>query len=224
VAPDLLKWLVKRRRLKVLDLAYRQMTLSIDTVTELERAIAAASKGEKEEAKQCISRLFLVEVEIDDLRRAVFEELTRGSLPPKDREDIMHLVKRLDVMADCVKDSARNVLILLDADVPHDIWDISLNIARSLVECATTLRMSIERLGDNLAEARSLAIKVDQIEGRVDDQYLEAKKLLLKHCRDVNPAILLILRDLIESMEHVADNCDDTADYVRILTVGRETD
>ena len=220
----MLKWLVKRRRLKVLDLAYRQMTLSIDTVTELERAIAAASKGEKEEAKQCISRLFLVEVEIDDLRRAVFEELTRGSLPPKDREDIMHLVKRLDVMADCVKDSARNVLILLDADVPHDIWDISLNIARSLVECATTLRMSIERLGDNLAEARSLAIKVDQIEGRVDDQYLEAKKLLLKHCEDVNPAILLILRDLIESMEHVADNCDDTADYVRILTVGRGTD
>jgi len=26
---------------------------------------------------------------------------------------------------------------------------------------------------------------------------------------------------LIEEMEHVADSCDDTADYVRILTVAR---
>ena len=30
------------------------------------------------------------------------------------------------------------------------------------------------------------------------------------------------LKDLIEEMEHVADSCDDTADYVRILTVARE--
>ena len=30
-----------------------------------------------------------------------------------------------------------------------------------------------------------------------------------------------IRKDLIEEMEHVADACDDTADYVRILTVAR---
>jgi len=200
------------------------MTLSIDTVTELEKAIAAASEGDKSRTKECIERLFLVEEEIDELRRAVFGELTKGSLPPKDREDIMHLVKRLDVMADHVKDSARSVLVLTEVDVPKDIWNLSLSMAKNLVECAITLRASIEKLGSDPAETMALSRKVDEIEGRVDAQYIEMKKLLLKHGQEINPAALLIIRDLLESMEHIADSCDDTADYVRILTIRRETD
>jgi len=47
--------------------------------------------------------------------------------------------------------------------------------------------------------------------------------LILKHGRDMDAAVLLILRDLLQSLEEVADSCDDTADYVRILTVTRET-
>lgn len=206
-----------------MDMAYRQMTLAIDTVTELRKAITAASKGEVNETKDCVERLFVVEREIDDLRRAVFEELTRGSLPSKDREDIMHLVKRLDVMADFVKDSARTLLILTQAKIPKEIWDLYVDVAKDLVECAATLRKSIEKLGTDLAEAKALSEKVDQVEGRVDEKYLKMKGLLLEHSREIDPAVLLMLRDLIESMEQVADSCDDTADYVRILTVARET-
>ncbi|MCZ2856613.1 MAG: DUF47 family protein, partial [Candidatus Bathyarchaeota archaeon] len=149
------KWFAKRRKSKVLDIAFRQMTLAIDTVTDLRKAITAASKGKVNETKSCVERLFVVEREIDDLRRAVFAELTRGSLSSKDREDIMHLVKRLDVMADFVKDSARTLLILTQAEVPEEIWNLFVEMARDLVECASTLRKSIEKLGTNLAEARA---------------------------------------------------------------------
>ncbi len=206
-----------------MDMAYRQMTLAIDTVTDLRKAITAASKGEVNETKGCVERLFVVEREIDDLRRAVFEELTRGSLPSKDREDIMHLVKRLDVMADFVKDSARTLLVLTQAEIPKEIWNLYVDVAKDLVQCASTLRKSIEKLETNLAEARALSEKVDQIESKVDEKYLKMKGLLLKHSREIDPAALLMLRDLIEDMEEVADSCTDTADYVRILTVTRET-
>jgi len=204
-------------------MAYRQMTLAIDTVTELERAMIAASKRETAEAKKDIERLFVVETEIDDLRRAVFEELTRGSLPPKDREDIMHLVKRLDVMADHVKDSGRSIKLLLEAQMPKDVWNELVEITKDLVEESTTLRRSIEKLGVNTAEVRALAQKVDQVETRIDERYLRVKELLLKHGREMDAATLLILKDLLQSLEEVADSCDDTADYVRILTVTRET-
>ncbi len=217
------KWFARRRRSKVLDMAYRQMTLAIDTVTDLRKAITAASKGEVNETKSCVERLFVVEREIDDLRRAVFEELTRGSLPSKDREDIMHLVKRLDVMADFVKDSARTILILTQAEIPKEIWNLYVEVAKDLVECASALRKSIEKLETNLTEARAFSEKVDQVESKVDEKYLKMKGLLLKHSREIDPAALLMLRDLIEDMEEVADSCDDTADYVRILTVTRGT-
>jgi len=217
------KWFARRRKSKVLDMAYRQMTLAIDTVTDLRKAITAASKGEVNETKSCVERLFVVEREIDDLRRAVFEELTRGSLPSKDREDIMHLVKRLDVMADFVKDAARTLLILTRAEIPKEIWNLYVEVAKDLVECASFLWKSIEKLETNLAEARALSEKVDQVESKVDEKYLKMKGLFLKHSTEIDPAALLMLRDLIEDMEEVADSCDDTADYVRILTVTRET-
>jgi len=216
------RWFAERRRNKVLDLAYREMTLAIDTVADLERSVKAISKGEKEEAKKCVNRLFLVEEEIDDLRRSVFEEATRGNLPPKDREDIMHLVKRLDVMADHVKDSARSITVLTEADVPQEVWSAYVDMARDLVDCAAALRSSLEKLGAEPMEARELSQKVDQIEGKVDEKYLKTKALLLKHGRGVDPAALMILKDLLESMEHTADSCDDIADYIRALTVPRE--
>jgi len=217
------KWFTERRKSKVLEIADRQMTLAIDTVIELEKSINAALKGKKEEAKKSFEKLSKIEHEIDELRRTIFEELTRGSLPSKDREDIMHLVKRLDEMADHVKDAARAVVLLLDAKVVRELWEQFAGTSKDLVDCATTLREAIEKLGTNPAEAMELAKKIDVIEGRVDEKYLKSKELLLRRSDEMNAATISLLKDLIEEMEHVADCCDDTADYVRILTVARET-
>jgi predicted phosphate transport protein (TIGR00153 family) len=216
------RWFARRRKSEVLEIADRQMMLAIDTVTELEKAIAAALNGTKKEASDCIGRLSKTEHEIDELRRTVFEDLTRGSIPSKDREDIMHLVKRLDEMADHVKDASRAVLLLLDTQVPTEMWKKFLETSRDLVAAATTLRKAIENLGTAPSEAMELAKKIDGIEKRVDEKYLEAKMLLLKHSNQMDVATTLLVKDLIEEMEHVADSCDDTADYVRILTVARE--
>jgi len=217
------RWFAQRRKSKVLEMADRQMTLAIDTVIELEKSINAALNGKKEEAKTSFEKLSTIEHEIDELRRTVFEELTRGSLPSKDREDIMHLVKRLDEMADHVKDAARAVVLLLDAKVVREMWEQFAETSKDLVNCATTLREAIEKLGTNPIEAMELAKKIDEIEGRVDEKYLKSKALLLRRSDEMNAATIYLLKDLIEEMEHVADSCDDTADYVRILTVARET-
>ena len=216
------RWFAERRKSKVMDMAYREITLAIDTVTELERAMVAASKKDSSEARKAIERLFVVETEIDELRRSVFEELTRGSLPPKDREDIMHLVKRLDTMADHVKDAGRSLKLLLESQMPKEVWSELVDITRDLVEESATLRKSIEKLGVDAVEVRALAKKVDDVETRVDERYLKVKGMLLNHGRDMDAGTLLILRDLLQSLEEVADSCDDTADYVRILTVTRE--
>ena len=206
----------------MLEMADRQMTLAIDTVIELEKSINAALKGNKEKAISSFNKLSTIEHEIDELRRIVFEELTRGSLGSKDREDIMHLVKRLDQMADHVKDASRAVILLLEAEVPEVMWKQFALTAKDLVDCATTLRKAIESLGTDLANAMELAKQIDKIESQVDEKYLKSKALLLQISNKTNAATILLLKDLIEEMEHVADACDDTADYVRILTVSRE--
>jgi predicted phosphate transport protein (TIGR00153 family) len=216
------RWFAERRKSKLFEMADRQMTLAIDTVIELENSINAALKGDKEKAITSFNKLSTIEHEIDELRRMIFEELTRGSLRSKDREDIMHLVKRLDELADHVKDASRAVILLLEAKVPKEMWKQFVQTANDLVECATTLRKAIENLGTNPEKAMELAKQIDAIEGRVDEKYLVSKAMLLKYSKETDAATIMLLKDLIEEMEHVADACDDTADYVRILTVSRE--
>jgi predicted phosphate transport protein (TIGR00153 family) len=216
------RWFAKRRKSKVLEIADRQMTLAIDTVIELEKSINAALNGNKQKAIASFNKLSTAEHEIDELRRIVFEELTRGSLLSKDREDIMHLVKRLDEMADHVKDASRAVILLLETEVPKELWKQFAQTANDLVDCAKTLLKAIGMLGTDPPKAMELAKQIDEIEGVVDEKYLKSKGLLLKYSKEIDAATILLLKDLIEEMEHVADACDDTADYVRILTVSRE--
>ena len=213
------RWFEKRRKSKVLELAHRQMTVALDTVNDLERALKATLAGDREAAKTTIERLFVVEEEIDALRRTVFEELTRGSLSPKDREDIMNLVKNLDGMADHVKNAGRNVLVLLDADVPKEVWKAFTEMSSGIIRTAAVLRESLRNLGENNSRARAMSEKVEDEENKVDRKYLEIKSLLLRYGDRINPGALIILKDLLDSMEEAADRCADTGDYIRVLTV-----
>ena len=154
---------------------------------------------------------------MDNLRKSVFRELTNVAVSVEFREDLMHLVKRLDVMADHVKDSARSVLVLLETSVPDEIWKTNVNVAEALVEIGTTLSSSIENLGTEPVRAKEIAKKVDEIEGQIDKDYLETKKLFIKYAREVDAGTLLILNSLIEFMEQAADMCADTADYITVL-------
>ncbi len=217
--PVMESWFEKRRKNKVLDIAYRQMTVALDTVNDLEGAIKAALADDAEGAMTTIERLFKVEEEIDDLRRAVFEELTKGNLGVQEREDIMHLVKRLDMMADYIKDSARNVLVLLKADVPKEVWKAFHEMSTGIVQTAAVLRESLRCLSEDPVQARVISEKVEDEENKVDQKQLEIKGLLMKYGTQMNPWSLLILKDLLDAMEEAADSCADTGDYIRVLTV-----
>jgi len=75
---NFLSWFGKRRKTNTLELAKNQILKSIDTVTELEKAITDFSNNERLKTEKALERLFEEEVEIDELRWAVFSELTKG--------------------------------------------------------------------------------------------------------------------------------------------------
>jgi len=185
----------------------------------LKRLSKAAMEGNKKSVETIVSRLFKAEEEVDDLRRTVFEELTKGRLPPRDREDIMNLVKNLDKTADHVKDSARNVLVLLDVDVPREMWKAFHDMASGIVSTAAVLRESLKSLGEDNSRARTMSERVEEEENKVDKKYLKIKSLLLEYGNKLNPSTLIILKDLLDSMEEATDRCADTGDYIRVLTV-----
>lgn len=211
-------WFEKRRKTKALDLAHEQITKALDTVTLLDQAVQSILHGNKKEAIQRIENLFKEEEEVDVLRTEVFKELSKGAALLADyREDLLHLVKRLDTLADHVKDAARCLEMLSDVKLPKEFWENTAQMTSRLVDCAQALRVCIEKLNTAPAAAIEGAQKVEDIEHDVDQEYLKTKALFVKYGDQMNAGALVILDDLIEFIEQAADMCADTADYIVIL-------
>ncbi|MDW8040228.1 MAG: DUF47 family protein [Nitrososphaerota archaeon] len=211
-------WFERRRRTKALDLAQEQITKALDTVTLLHQATKKMAENKRKEAMQYIENIFKVEKEVDKLRTEVFKELSKGvALFAEYREDLMHLVKRLDTLADHVKDAARCIKMLGDAEIPKEFWENTAHTTSFLVDCAHALRGSIEKIAVDSVAAIEGAKKVEDIERKIDDEYLKTKALFIKHGREVDSGSMVIFDDLVEFIEHAADMCADTADYIVIL-------
>ncbi len=211
-------WFEKRRRTKALDLAQEQITKALDTVTLLHQATQSIADGKKTEALQRIENLFRTEEEVDNLRTEVFKELSKGAaLFAEYREDLLHLVKRLDTLADHVKDAARCMEMLADTQLPQELCNSTVHMTSLLVDCAHALRGCIEKLTVSPPEAVEGAKKVEDIEHNIDQDYLKTKASFIKHGEHMNVGAMVIFDDLIEFIEQAADMCADTADYIVIL-------
>ncbi|MEM3442573.1 MAG: DUF47 family protein, partial [Candidatus Bathyarchaeia archaeon] len=179
------------------------------------QAVQSLAQGPKKEANQRIKYLFQTEEEVDKLRRAVFKEMSAHTALSADyREDVLHLVKRLDTLADHVKDAARCLEILQDVQIPQELIQNTVQMTSTLVECTSALRTSIEKISSAPEEAIKHSTKVEDIENTIDKEYLKIKKLLITNGEQMNIGAIIIFADLIEFIEQASDMCADTADYI----------
>jgi len=213
----LLVWFERRRRSKTLNLAQQLISLAMSTVVDLDSALKAFSEGRRVDMEDAIQQLFSREKKIDELRRTILEELTKQELPSNYREDLKELVRYLDHLADQVKDSARSLKILGWPIFPREIAEKYLKISENLVEQVKVLGECIESLGISPLSVKEKAEQVILYEDKIDQDYLQTKILFIKYRKELPPAILMGLRDLLDCMERSADICVRTADYLRML-------
>ena len=213
------EWFERRRKTKALELAYNQIRKALDTVTWLNKAMKSYSQRKFGQAKRYVKNLYADEEEVDKLRTEVFTELSKGAALVADyREDLLHLVKRLDTLADHTKDAARCIEMLGETEIPEELTQKTVFMTSKLVETAQTLQTSIERISSNPLDAIAQAKKVGEIEHDLDAEYLKAKSLFVKYGTRINCGAMVIFDDLIEFIEHAADMCADTADYISVLS------
>lgn len=221
MSEKLLDWFAGRRASVVLDLIQKHVGKVEDTVTELNRALGLAADGKKQEVSHAIKRLYEDEEETDRIRRRLVEELAKGELKAKDREDLAHLVRRADIIADWAKDAAWNLETLGAANVkiPSKIWVMLVKIGGNLVQEVQAFRKSIIRLETDADGALKEELKVEDIEHKIDEEYHATKKMFLGLPKDFSAPAFMLLRDLLKDLEQVADFCEDAGDMVRSMAI-----
>jgi predicted phosphate transport protein (TIGR00153 family) len=212
-------WFVQRRKTKGLDLAHEEIARAFDTVTWLNKATKAFSERNFKDAKKYIENLYQTEEGVDKLRTQVFLELSTGTALLADyREDLLHLVKRADTLADHTKDVARCLQMLWEVDIPQELSDKAVLMTGKLVDMVNILRSSVEKISVNPQQAIKEAKAVEDIEHTIDEEYLNTKGLFVKYGATMNKGAIIIFDDLVEFLENAADMCADTADYIYVLS------
>jgi len=213
----LISWFAKRRESNIVKRTKDHMMKVVDTTVELDNAIASIIEGRKDEVRDCLKRVTANEKAADNIEVMLFREITRGDLPPKDREDLMHLVRRMDYIADWIKVSGNNLKVLMDAkiDVPLEIWGMYKKMSKKAVDCCRALKNGIDNIGKDDDEVLRYREVVERLEHEIDDLYFATKKGLITSFMD--PRAMIVLADFLEGIEEAVDYCKAAADMLYIL-------
>lgn len=217
---ELIKWLEKRKETKVISRMQRHLAITMGAVEDLERAVKATINNNEKETKEAIERVTSAEKEADKLRREVMSELARGELPPTDREDLMHLMKRVDMVADWCRESTRILNVIPMKDVPDNLKKASVEMMEGVRECAAALRTSVSRMAEKPEEALKAADQVERLEEKVDEMFQKARGLLTKETK-LKAGVAVMINELFETIESTADACEDACDQVRVIIIRR---
>jgi predicted phosphate transport protein (TIGR00153 family) len=215
---ELIKWFEKRRETKALATIQRHLALITGIIEDLEKAIMAAIKSEENEMRICIERVASSERQADALRRKVMDEVSKGELSPVDRADLMDLVKRVDMVADWSRESTRVLGAIPMEHVPRSIKDEFVEMVKSVKECVVSLQKCVNKMMTKPEEALKAADDVEREEEKVDDIHEKARTLIGKE--DLPKAgVAILVSQLFEAIEMIADACEDTCDQVRVIMI-----
>lgn len=217
---ELRRWFEKRRETRALEIMQRHLTITLTVVKDLHNAVDAAVKEDLKEKEKYVERITSGEKEADALRRNFMDELSRGELLPADREDLMHLMKTVDMVADWSRESTRLLNVIPMKEVPESIRDACMKMVEGDIECAAALGESIEKMKDAPQEALKAADEVERKEEQVDEIHENARQLLATE-KSLDAGIAVLVGQLFEALETVADSCEDACDQVRVIIVRR---
>lgn len=217
---ELIKWFEKRRETKALANIQRHLAITTGIVEDLDKSIRAAIKQDEGEMTVFVGRVIASENEADRLRRSIMDEISKGELPPTDREDLMALVKRVDMIADWSRESTRILVALPMEQLPKSIINEYVAIVEKVKECAFSLQKCVNKIITKPGEALEAADDVERLEEKVDDEHEKARMLIGRENLS-KAGVAILSSELFEAIEMIADSCEDAADEVRIIMVRR---
>ena len=215
---ELIKWFAKRKENKALANVQRHLALTTSIVEDLENAIEAAVNMDEKEMRTAIGRVASSEKEADSLRRKVMDEVSTGELSPTDREDLVNLVKRVDMVADWSRESTRILGAMPMRYLPENFKGAFIEMVKGVEACTVSLQKCVNKMMTKPEEALQAADSVEREEEKVDAVH-EKARILIGSEEFPKIGVAILASQLFEAIEMIADSCEDACDQVRVIMV-----
>jgi predicted phosphate transport protein (TIGR00153 family) len=213
-------WFAPKRGHKVLEMVEDHLELTQKAVNSLYDMVEAAAECDPDGCKRHYMSVSEMEMQADELRRRMVEELTEGEMFPEERDDLMELVRAVDWIADWSKEAGRILNSIPFEKAPDEMKEAAMNMVRANVDCVKVLTHCIRVLPKDSMKALTLANEVEMLEENIDDLYEDARKQFATlEFPGFTTGALILLNEFLDALETIADWCENTADIVRAIAV-----
>ena len=206
----------RRKTLAVLQDEVRRV---LDASRELVQLYGSLGKNDSAGIQGSLDRIRKAEEDTEQLRRMLTRELAEIGTMMINREDFLRTAYNVEVMSGYIVGAAfRLSHVKFSALKKAGIVDQLKDIIEMCVESVQRLNEVVRALAINPIHAIDLSNSVQKLERQVDDKYRLLTVKVLNEVESVKE--MLLLKEIIQSIEDLADNCLAATDSITILALG----
>ncbi len=194
----------------------------INRILNASRALAQMPelmmKKDKKAIKDTLSQISTIEEEVENLRRKITREVADVGGLIMNRENILNTAYTMDEIAGYITGISFKLSNVKVSTLKSSKLDVDITkLIELVVDQVYKLNEIIRSLSTNTANAIELAQETQTIEREIDLQYRQATLKLLTEVS--NTKELLLIKDVIEGIEEMADKCQRVSDSFILLAL-----
>ncbi len=196
---------------KFVQLLIEQSEKTIEGMTLLEKWF----KKERVQEESLLAKMRQKELEADEIRRILIDELHNTFITPLDREDIFKLSLHIDDMLDYAYTTVEEMQLLgIDED------EYLLRMVSTMRGAAIELSLAVKRLSANPRVAGEHGRRAKKLENEVEAIYREAIGDLFQKAKDFSELMeMLRRREVYRHVSNMADTANKAADVLGMIVM-----
>ena len=224
---SLIEFLKREVALNALEKSINHAKIVQSCVEELGKGLTLLLKDRKpEEAEKVFHQVDIIENNADKLRREIQKDISRGELNPSVRQNLSHLIKRMDDVANCCTGVARRI-----NTVPERFWDqssketiqIVLEMMDTTILCSNYLDKILIDLLEERKNLKEYSRLINQYEHKVDLLNIDLRRNLQLTNYDVNQFTVFTVGNVFDILEAISDSIEGVVDYIMVLVTSTES-
>jgi len=207
-------------RRAALDICQEQIRKVLDAVRELTNMVSDFSESSYKGVDEHLSKITKLKEETVEQKRLLLGELAESGMLLLNREDFLRLAVQIGEIADYCEGAAYRIAYISrrDMKINDDIRASLFNMSRNVLKTVTNLRETLFSLAYSRQRALDLARNVEIAEYVVDELFRETEVKIIDSKMDCSS--IIILKELAQFLEDIADKAEDAIDSTRILALG----
>ncbi len=208
-------------RRNVLNICEDHIRRVLESVRELARMVDAFSNhADFDTMETHLFQIKKIKDEATESKRQLLNELAETGMLLMNREDFMRLSVQINEIPDYCEGAAYrlNYMVKNKINIGTDLHEALMNLSKNVLKTVTNLRKTILSLKYSRSKAIEMSKSVEIAEYAVDEIFRETEMKILDAGHNLGTT--LILKDLAQFLEDIADKAEDAIDSTRVLALG----